>query len=123
MGIKDDLDVWVSSVFNSQWETRDGTKVPDDESKLGLKNEAIKIQGTVLYADLADSTQMVDSNSAPNAPERPDPRCRLGARGSTRCHLSGRGRPSSACGGAIDASPASAEDARVTPSSARPATG
>src|SRR5690606_30779376 len=33
--------------------------VPDDNS-LTLKNEAIKIDGAILYADLADSTVMVD---------------------------------------------------------------
>lgn len=69
MTLKIDLDAWVGGVFHSQWETRDGTRVPDEDSKLGLKNEAIKIEGAVLYADLADSTQMVDAHRAEFAAE------------------------------------------------------
>jgi len=60
MGLKDDLETYCIDVFGSAWTTRDGTVVPDEDSKLGLKNEAIKIKGSVLYADLADSTLMVD---------------------------------------------------------------
>lgn len=60
MGLKSDLETYCGDVFRSVWTTRDGTVVPDEDSKLGLKNEAIKLDGTVLYADLADSTLMVD---------------------------------------------------------------
>lgn len=60
MSLKSDLETYCSDVFRSTWTTRDGTVVPDEDSKLGLKNEAIKIGATVLYADLADSTLMVD---------------------------------------------------------------
>lgn len=69
MGLKDDLETYVSDVLRSAWTTRDSTKVPDEDSKLSLKNEAIKIGGVVLYADLADSTLMVDNNSAEFAAE------------------------------------------------------
>lgn len=61
MGLKDDLEKWCYDVFRSPWDTREGTKVPDDESRLGFKNEAIEIEGTVLYADIADSTALVDA--------------------------------------------------------------
>jgi class 3 adenylate cyclase len=64
MGLKSDLEDWCYDVFRSQWDTREGTKIPDEDSKLGLKNEAIEIEGTVLYADLADSTTLVDSKAA-----------------------------------------------------------
>jgi class 3 adenylate cyclase len=60
MSLKSELQVWVTDVFSKNWEERDGNRVPDDESKLGFKNEAIKIEGTVLYADMADSTRLVD---------------------------------------------------------------
>jgi len=69
MGLKDDLNAWTSSVFRSVWTKRDGTKVPDDDSKLGLKNDAIEIEATVLYADLADSTKMVNTETAEFAAE------------------------------------------------------
>lgn len=61
MALKDELTDWVDEVFRGAWTTRDGTQVPDDNSRLGLQNDGIKIEGTVLYADLADSTDMVDS--------------------------------------------------------------
>jgi len=69
MGLKEELDAWVGDVFRSKWEVRDGRQVPDDASKLGLKNEAIKLSGTVLYADLADSTIMVDKYKSEFAAE------------------------------------------------------
>jgi class 3 adenylate cyclase len=64
MALKDDLAAWVNEIISSAWTARDGNVVPDDTSKLGLKNEAITINGTVLYADLADSTKMVDTSTA-----------------------------------------------------------
>jgi class 3 adenylate cyclase len=63
MALKADLEEWTYDVFRSAWTRREGTKVPDDDSKLGLKNEAIEIEGTVLYADMADSTVLVDKNT------------------------------------------------------------
>ena len=69
MSLKTDLENYCGDVFRSAWTTRDGTVVPDEDSKLGLKNEAIKIDGTVLYADLADSTRMVDDEIAGFAAE------------------------------------------------------
>lgn len=59
MTLKDDLTAFTRDTFYSAWDERDGRKVPDDTS-LTLKNEAIKIDGAILYADLADSTVMVD---------------------------------------------------------------
>jgi class 3 adenylate cyclase len=63
MALKSDLEDWCYDVFKSVWTTRNGTKVPDEDSKLGLKNEAIEIEGTVLYADMADSTALVDTKT------------------------------------------------------------
>jgi class 3 adenylate cyclase len=39
--------------------TRDGQVVPGEDS-IALNNDAVKIQGTVLYADISDSTKLVD---------------------------------------------------------------
>jgi class 3 adenylate cyclase len=61
MALKDDLANEVTAVFRSAWSQRDGNVVPADES-LKLSNDAIKLTATVLYADLADSTHIVDSN-------------------------------------------------------------
>ena len=62
MGLKDDLEKEVAAVFRAQWTTRDGNVVPSDESLL-LGNDAVKLDATVLYADLADSTAMVNQNA------------------------------------------------------------
>lgn len=59
MGLKDDLDAEVKKIFRTQWSERDGTVVPT-ESSLTLGNDAIKLSATVLYADMADSTDLVD---------------------------------------------------------------
>lgn len=64
MTLKSDLEGWCNEVFRSAWQKREGQRVPDDDSKLSLKNEAIEIQGTVLYADMAASTDMVDKKTA-----------------------------------------------------------
>lgn len=68
MGLKADLEKEVSTIFRSRWEERDGTVVPDDDS-LTLGNDATKLDATVLYADLADSTQLVDGQTASFAAE------------------------------------------------------
>jgi class 3 adenylate cyclase len=49
----------IESIFDTKWKARDGRTVPDTDS-VTLGNDAIKLEGTVLYADLADSTQLVD---------------------------------------------------------------
>ncbi len=63
MSISDDLEEEVSNIFKENWTTRDGRVVPDDDS-LGLNNDAVKIDATVLYADMHDSTGLVDRNKS-----------------------------------------------------------
>ena len=59
MSLKEELQIEVAEVFRAAWEERDGNVVPEaDDLKLG--NDAVKLQATVLYADLADSTDLVD---------------------------------------------------------------
>jgi class 3 adenylate cyclase len=60
MALKDDIETKVSDILRQQWNTRDGRFVPDDDS-VGLSNEAVEIDATVLYADLDGSTSLVDS--------------------------------------------------------------
>jgi len=62
MALKDDLTEAISRVFKSQWTTRDGTVVPSSEN-IPLANEAVKLDGTVLYADLSASTSLVDTQT------------------------------------------------------------
>jgi class 3 adenylate cyclase len=60
MGLKADLEAEVATTFRSAWTERDGTVVPLDES-IKLTNDAVKLTATVLYADMAQSTDLVDS--------------------------------------------------------------
>jgi len=64
MGLKDDLVSEVATIFRAVWEERDGERVPEAED-LRLGNDAVKLKGTVLYADLADSTALVDGYKKP----------------------------------------------------------
>lgn len=58
MGLKADLEKEVKGILKTSWQTRDGQRVPEAENvKLG--NDAVTLNGTVLYADLAESTQLV----------------------------------------------------------------
>ena len=49
----------IRSILSTRWTTRVGRKVPDPESVV-LSNGAVKLNGTVLYADLTDSTGLVN---------------------------------------------------------------
>lgn len=68
MALKDDLASAVSQIFSSTWTIRDGNTVPSPE-RIGLGNDAIKVAATVLYADMADSTGLVDQYPAEFAAE------------------------------------------------------
>ena len=61
MTLKDDLQTYVHKAFAEQWTTPDGTAVPDTPD-ITLANDAVKLEGVVLYADLAESTQLVDNH-------------------------------------------------------------
>lgn len=59
MALSDELRDEVAAVFRARWTTRDGLVVPEsDDVRLG--NDAVKLDATVLYADLAESTALVD---------------------------------------------------------------
>lgn len=49
----------ADDTLRTKWETRDGRQVPDTED-IQLGNDAVSIDGTVLYADMTDSTGLVD---------------------------------------------------------------
>jgi len=60
MGLAEELRAEVAGIFRSQWTERDGNAVPTDES-IKLSNDAVNIEATVLYADMADSTNLVNT--------------------------------------------------------------
>ena len=59
MSLIEDYSKVVEDIFKEKWSTREGRKVPESED-LALGNDAVKLDGTVLYADLDDSTNLVD---------------------------------------------------------------
>lgn len=60
MSLHQELEDQVNKIFSEQWSERNGTVVPESEN-LKLSNDAINLDATVLYADLAESTDLVDS--------------------------------------------------------------
>ncbi|HEY4381401.1 MAG TPA: adenylate/guanylate cyclase domain-containing protein [Acidobacteriaceae bacterium] len=62
MSLKDELEDEVQEIVSTQWNVRKGRAVPDPED-IQLGNHASELVATVLYADLADSTLMVDEQT------------------------------------------------------------
>lgn len=59
MGLADDLNSRATEIFKTPWKEREAKAVPEPED-VALGNDAVTLQGTVLYADLAESTALVD---------------------------------------------------------------
>lgn len=49
----------IRAIFGKKWNTREGRQVPAAED-IALGNDAVTLSGTVLYADMADSTGLVN---------------------------------------------------------------
>ncbi len=61
MKSSDDILKDVNSILKTKWETRKGQKVPEAEDNQ-LGNHAVTLDGTVLYADMTDSTGLVSGH-------------------------------------------------------------
>lgn len=61
MALLDDLTKQTDEFVRTAWTRRDGTVVPETED-LRLGNDAVDLEATFLYADLADSTSLASSN-------------------------------------------------------------
>ena len=60
MALKDDIVAETKAIFGTSWNTREGKVVPEPED-IKLGNDAVTFEeAAVLYADLADSTALVD---------------------------------------------------------------
>jgi class 3 adenylate cyclase len=68
MSLAEELEGAVSKIFREKWEQRQGSVVPAPED-LRLSNDAVELEGTVLYADISGSTAMVDQLPASLAAE------------------------------------------------------
>lgn len=58
MTLSEQLEKEVETFFSSVWERRDGQKVPEADD-VALYNDGVDLNATILYADLAESTQLV----------------------------------------------------------------
>ncbi|MBU1863909.1 MAG: adenylate/guanylate cyclase domain-containing protein [Candidatus Omnitrophica bacterium] len=54
----EDIQIEIKEILETKWSRRDGYVVPDPED-IELGNDAVSLKGTVLYADLAESTALV----------------------------------------------------------------
>lgn len=68
MGLTADLTSEVNKIIKETWETREGTKVPEAE-EIQLGNKGVTLEATCLYADLAESTSLVNTKKATFAAE------------------------------------------------------
>ena len=68
MSLCDDLNSEVRKILKEIWTIRQGRIVPDPEN-LGLGNDAVLLDGTVLYADLNSSTNLVETETPEFAAE------------------------------------------------------
>ncbi|MGM1051829.1 MAG: adenylate/guanylate cyclase domain-containing protein [Pseudomonadota bacterium] len=62
MALKDDLISRVDQIFSDRWCQRNGNRIPDADS-VRMANDAVIINAAVLYADMSDSTVLVDSRA------------------------------------------------------------
>lgn len=58
MTLKDELNEYVKKTHENTWKRRDGLQVPD-AADVQLGTDAVDLEATVLYADLADSSALV----------------------------------------------------------------
>ena len=63
MGLEDNLRSEVRKTIQEGWTRREQRRVPQLDD-LKLSNDAVTLEGTVLYADLDDSTKLVESMAA-----------------------------------------------------------
>jgi hypothetical protein len=63
MGLAHDLKDEVDSIIKSRWSMRNSSVVPETEN-VQLGNDAVLLDGAVLYADLAGSTKLVKEKEA-----------------------------------------------------------
>ena len=63
MGMTDDLNAEVNKIIKEQWTTTDGRVVPETEN-IELGNKGVNLDATCLYADLAESTNLVNAYRA-----------------------------------------------------------
>jgi class 3 adenylate cyclase len=62
VGLHEDVEGALETILTAPWDVRDGNTVPESED-VKLKDGAVNLQATYLYADLADSTALAQKVS------------------------------------------------------------
>ncbi len=60
MRLKEEIDSVIKKMLHEKWEEREGRIVPNSEN-VHFRNEGVWLDATILYADMADSTDLVDT--------------------------------------------------------------
>lgn len=68
MALSDDLKNEVGVIFRGKWELTPGRVVPEPKD-VGFDNRGVELNGAVLYADIAESTALVDTRTKTFAAE------------------------------------------------------
>jgi class 3 adenylate cyclase len=58
MGLTEELEAGVDGILDQTWSIREGSVVPESDD-VALAGGGVEIDATILYADLAESTQLV----------------------------------------------------------------
>jgi adenylate cyclase len=66
MSVHDEISSAIDSIFTTSWDERSGQVVPETDD-VKLKDGAVLVDATYLYADLAGSTQIAQQLSAKSA--------------------------------------------------------
>lgn len=68
MALKDDLIAQVKKTFREKWETKEGNVVPSDKD-IPLRNYGVYLDAVCLYADMIESTKLVEGRTPEFAAE------------------------------------------------------
>lgn len=60
MSLESELKQKVRNIFSEQWDVRNGQVVPSPDT-IKLDNDTVKLTGVILYADMSESTKLVDT--------------------------------------------------------------
>ena len=69
MGLDEDLKSEIYTIFKDSWNSRNGQKVPKPEEIALTGNDGVQLEATVLYADMVESTSLVESEKSHFAAE------------------------------------------------------
>lgn len=63
MSFREEIDNEIKKMLREAWNEREGRTVPESEN-VPFRNEGVWLNATILYADMADSTDLVDAYRA-----------------------------------------------------------